>query len=139
MRNGISIGEWRISEARYRELMYFCMQHPQKRAMAESAVRTGTGWLPGGGRRDGGHGDPTLAAVARRELLLRDVEAVDESARDAVRLAGVDDGYAPMLVAYVCGTGRLHPGDFPLGRRQFYRMRRYFYRALDARRMRETG
>lgn len=120
-----------ISDARLRELTYFCYQYQEKRRLARalaSPASMALATLPGG---TGQYSDPTFRAAARREALLRDLEDIEQAAIDAC----ADFLNPTQLLAYVTTPEKPPVDTFPCGRRQFFDRRRAFYLALHRRRL----
>lgn len=119
-----------ISEARYRELEYFCYQYKEKRLKAHRLLD------PAPQRATPGRGsdvaDPTFQAAARRERLLQDIEDIEQSAIEAAGSHGTV--LASWLLSYVTCRDKPPIDTIPCGRRQFYALRRRFFVILDGRR-----
>lgn len=113
-----------VSEARYMELLNFCLQYEEKKAELRSMAYLTSG--EGGGRK--GHvSRPTEEIALRRARLEEDIAMIETS---AVEAGGVV--IAPFILKNV--TQKLHYrvlGDVPCGINQFYRMRRRFFELLD--------
>lgn len=118
-----------ISQARYRELEWFCYQYPEKRRKAQSLCGLSRG-APPGISRSGDPSDPTVQAVIRRERLLHECEQIER----ACHIAGECDAIAQFLLQYVTRPDK-PPIDFvPCGRRQFFDIRRRFFLVLHQQR-----
>lgn len=129
-----------ISLERRRELEYFCRQYGEKRArlaaLLEQYGPSGLSLGLGGGKAQGGHGDPTVWAVARREQLLRDCEDIEQAALGvAGEMAGDPVELAMRLIEHMADPTGREPETAPCGRRQFYALRRRFLIALHKRRL----
>ena len=121
--------DWGISRERYRELLAFARQYPQKKAEAASLLTIG-----GAGIDDMPHGtdpgDPTLRAVMRREQLVKDIDMIERCARQ------VDGGrWYTALIQNICmgkAYDYIDPTILPTSKRPtFYRQRRSFFLLLD--------
>lgn len=137
MRNyGVRLQEDGISQLRVRELENFCLQYQEKRErlqdLLHSMPRAVYSLAPG----RSGPGDPTGKAAVQiaTEGLMREIEDIEEAAREAARESGENDAIAGHLLAYVTRRAKPPLDTIPCGRRQFYSMRRRFFRALDRRR-----
>lgn len=113
-----------MSEARYLELLNFCMQYGEKKEELRSMAFLTAG--EGGGRK--GHvSRPTEEIAVRRARLEEDIAMIETS---AVEAGGVV--IAPFILKNV--TEKLHYrvlGNVPCGINQFYGMRRRFFEILD--------
>lgn len=145
----INLREWGITWEEYKELSYFCLQYDQKKrdAAALLTIRISTPppalyhtragqelgvYLPHG---SGQPGDPTAAAAAKRDRVLRDIRMIEQAAK----LAGVlKDGtsiYTALLRAVTTRGGvqaaLANPNlATPCNRNEFYDARRKFFWVL---------
>lgn len=119
-----------LSPDRVAELRYFCLQYPEKKA-ALAAMRGGFNALGQGGQPRGGRISDTTARRAMRALdskERRDVEMIEAAAREACR--GSKALYECLMKNVTRGIGVRSLG-VPMGLRQFYALRRQFYKLLD--------
>lgn len=120
-----------LSRERVAELRYFCLQYPEKKAKLH-AVRAGFNAFSADGqpRGQGKTSNPTehRALQALDSAERRDVELVEAAAAEATRgskalmrclLKNVTEGVGVKCLA------------IPMGLRQYYALRRHFYRILD--------
>ena len=114
-----------MSEARYLELLNFCMQYGEKKDELRSMTFLTNGE---GGGRSGRVSRPTEEIALRRARLETDIGMIEAS---AVEAGGVV--VAPFILKNV--TEKMHYrvlGNVPCGINQFYRMRRRFFEILDS-------
>lgn len=133
MSNGISAkiskkSKWWISENRHRELMYFCLQYKEWRAVVNSVSAGGASIVER--KPDGGNISRSVEAeVIRREKYQRKMHAVELACEYAdpelakYLFKAVTEGHK-----YDYMRGML---DIPCGRRQFYEKIRKVFWALD--------
>lgn len=151
----VKLDAWGISWEEYKELTYFCLQYSRKKKEAaalltlristpppavvkEGGVEYGV-FLP---RGTGGAGDPVSAAALRRERLLKDVRMIDSACRAAVdgeAMGEARDALEACLRRAVTTRGGVEDAfeacKPPIGKRQFYAIRRKFYWILREMRM----
>lgn len=120
-----------LSRERVAELRWFCLQYPEKKARL-AALRRGFNAFAADGQPKGRgrHGDPTAAraikAAASRDRA--DVAMIEAAARQAARGS---DALVGALIRNVCEGIGVRCLAIPMGPRQYYAMRRQFYRILD--------
>ena len=120
-----------LSRERVAELRYFCLQYPAKRARL-AAIRGGFNAFGADGqpRSRGRPSDPTatraLRAVESRDRA--DVTMIEAAAR---RAANGSAAVTRCLMKNVTEGVGVRCLDIPMGPRQYYAMRRRFYRILD--------
>ena len=119
----LRLDQYNISNAMYRELLYFCRQYDDKRqraAMARGLSAVKMDGMPHGT----GTGDPTAAKAARAARLQADVDLIDQTAREAA------DELAPYLIRNVTRGIPYDCLGVPCGVNQFGKMRRRFFYLL---------
>lgn len=122
-----------ISDERYRELLYFCYQYPQKKAQLDAALDAPLSARPLDPMPRGSNkSDPTLRAVIRRDIIERDVALIERSAAEAC--GGQSPALQRFLLENVTSRQKNPIDRAPCGRRQFYAVRRRFFILLDLRR-----
>lgn len=123
----MKLSDYNISRAKYNELKYFCIQYAEKKQKLESAYglrATVNDGMPKGNLS----GDTTAQEAIRNVMLQEDLRLIEEIAKKAAPsihkwiLKNVTEGtpYEWMTV--------------PVGRRQFYEYRRYFFYLLAQKR-----
>lgn len=123
----MKLSDYDISQAKYNELKYFCMQYEEKkRALANgyglrSVVQDG---MP----RGNSVGNPTEQRAIRNLMLKNDIELIEQTAKEAA------PELYPYLLENVAGGMKYEYMDVPTGRRQFYEARRYFFYLLAQKR-----
>lgn len=120
MRVALQLRDQGISEMRYRELEYFCLQYGEKITLAASLAHTQADYTF----------DPTGKAVCRRDQLLHDVELIERAATVATVECG-KPGLFDGLLRYVTRADKPPIDTLPCGRRHFYEVRRLFFCVLD--------
>ena len=114
------VKKYGISKARYRELMYFCMQYREMREKIEYGVHS---VLSDGQPHGNSIGNPTEAQAIRNAQYIHNIRIIEESAKES----------SPELWKYILqsvteGTAFEYM-DVPCGRHQFYNARsKFFYR-----------
>lgn len=116
--------KYNISGNRYRELKYFCRQYREKqerlREMTELAAMT----VQEGGR-SGKVSDVTADTAIRRETLQKDLDSIEQAAMETDA-----ELYGYIIRNVTDGIPYEYLGA-PMGRRQFYKMRRKFFFILS--------
>lgn len=121
-----------LSSERVGELQRFCWQYREKKARI-AAARSGSMGQAEGGHSKGNIGRPTersaLYAIESRDA--RDVALIEEAAREA---AAGSEIMCECIIANVCDRVLSEHMNLPIGRRQFYAMRKCFFVMLDQKR-----
>ena len=123
----IKLSDHNISRAKYNELKYFCIQYAEKKQKLESAYglrATVNDGMPKGNLS----GDTTAQEAIRNVMLQEDLRLIEETAKKAA-----PEIYKWILKNVTEGT----PYEWmtvPVGRRQFYEYRRYFFYLLAQKR-----
>lgn len=123
----LRLDQYNISNAMYRELLYFCRQYDDKRqraGMARGLSAVKTDGMPHGT----GTGDPTAAKAARAARLQADVDLIDQTAREAA------DELAPYLIRNVTRGVPYACLEMPCGKNEFWRIRKRFFYLLAQKR-----
>ena len=123
----MKLSEHNISRAKYNELKYFCMQYHEKKRKLENAYglkATVNDGMPKGNTS----GDSTAQDAVRNAMLQDDLRLIEETARKAA-----PEIYKWVLKNVTEGTP-YEWMDVPVGRRQFYEYRRYFFYLLAQKR-----
>lgn len=126
----LKLDKYSISKYAYRELKYFCLQYPEKKA--ELARLHNSQYLLRPTAYDGmphgsGTGNPTVMAAERALRLSAECELVEQTAIETD--AGI---YAQLLYSVTNGIPFEELGRVPCGRRQFYEQRRKFFFLLSS-------
>ena len=123
----MKLSEHNISRAKYNELKYFCMQYHEKKQKLENDYgfkATVNDGMPKGNTS----GDSTAQEAVRNAMLWDDIRLIEETARKA----------APEIHKWILKNvteGTPYEWmDVPVGRRQFYEYRRYFFYLLAQKR-----
>lgn len=129
-----------MARERAAELKYFCLQYPVKKARL-AALRGGfnafalDGQPHGSGRA--GRPTETRALRAAQSKDARDVAEIERAARE---VTGSSAALYKCLMSNVTRGERLEAVAPPMGRNQYYALRRSFFRALDRiQQERDTG
>lgn len=123
----MKLSDLNVSKAKYNELKYFCLQYEEKLQELNrgyglrAAVNTG---MPKGKL----FGNPTERAAIRNVMLKQDVELIEQTAEEAGRTI-----YKWLMKSVTEGIP-YEWLDVPMGRRQFYEVRRYFFYLLSQKR-----
>ena len=121
-----------LSGERVGELQRFCWQYREKKARI-AAVRSGAAVGIEGGHGKGGIGRPTerSALYALESKDARDVAMIEETAAEVAAGSRI---MKECIIANVCDRVLPEHMNLPMGRRQFYQMRKCFFVALDKKR-----
>lgn len=123
----MKLSDYNISRAKYNELKYFCIQYAEKKQKLESAYglrATVNDGMPKGNLS----GDTTAQEAVRNVMLQEDLRLIEETAKKAA-----PEIYKWILKNVTEGTP-YEWLDVPVGRRQFYEHRRYFFYLLAQKR-----
>lgn len=115
----------RLSRWRYQELRAFCRRYDEKKHMAAQLLCLSSPRGDGMPTGAGGAGNPVFGAVARRERLLKDIEAIEQAAVLADPV-----GHRALLKNVTQGMRYEECGYYGC-RSDFFRARVRFFRALD--------
>lgn len=123
----MKLGDYNISRARYNELKYFCIQYEEKKRELHKSY--GLGAVVNDGMPKGNlPGNPTERAAIRNVMLQRDIELIEQTAMEA------DSEIYRWLIKNVTEEISYEWLNVPIGRRQFYESRRYFFYLLAQKR-----
>ena len=116
-----------ITNEEMHELEWFCRRYESMQSkLADCYGLHSGGYDTGGAARGGGtHSDPTAAVALRAIKLREDIDLIDK-ALDAV----ADDIIKPYLKRAVTKGLKYEYINPPMGRRQFYALRRRFFMVL---------
>lgn len=123
----IKLSSYNISREKYNELKYFCMQYEEKKRELykgyglQAAVNDGQ---PKGNTP----GNPTEQTALRNVALLRDIELIEQTAIEA------DPNIYQWLLKNITEGIAYEYLNVPMGRKQFYESRRYFFYLLAQKR-----
>ena len=116
----MKLSDYNISRAKYNELKYFCIQYAEKKQKLENVY--GLRAMVNDGIPKGNlSGDATAQEAIRNVMLQEDLRLIEETAKKAS-----PEIYKWILKNVTEGT----PYEWmtvPVGRRQFYEYRRYFF------------
>lgn len=121
-----------ISENRYRELEFFCLQYDEKKRQLQALLHQSPP-PPDGMPRARNLSDPTAQTAIRIEGLSQDCEDIEQSIEAAVG-KNEDPVMRRWLRLYVTRRDKPLISDIPCGRRQFYDMRKRFFCVLNEKR-----
>lgn len=119
------VKKYGISKAKYRELMYFCMQYHEMKDKIEYGMHS----IDADGQPHGNSiGSPTETQAIQNEQCAHSIHIIEESAKEA----------SPELWKYILqsvtdGTAYDYM-DVPCGKNQFYNHRRKFFYRLSLKR-----
>lgn len=120
----LSLSEYNISKYRYRELKNFCLQYREKKMQLNSITLLGSA-----GTENNCKGntisDRTANDAIRIAEIKNDIELIESSAREA------DETIQKYILANVVDEIPYEYMDAPIGRRQFYAVRRKFFYILS--------
>lgn len=120
----LRMDKYHISNAMYRELLYFCRQYDDKRqraALARGLTASAADGMP----RGAGTGEQTAMRAAKAMRLQRDVDLIDRTAREA---AG--EALAPCLLRNVTRGIPYSCLGAPCGKNMFWSVRKKFFYLL---------
>lgn len=121
------LSDYNISRAKYNELKYFCMQYQEKKNELKGSY--GLGAVVNDGMPKGNlSGNPTERLALRNTMLHKDIELIENTAREA------DPEIYQWIMKNVTEGIPYEWLDIPMGRRQFYEARRYFFYLLSLKR-----
>ena len=119
----MKLSDYNISRAKYNELKYFCIQYAEKKQKLQNAY--GLKAVVNDGMPKGNlSGDVTAKDAIRNTMFQEDIHLIEETARNAA-----PEIYKWILKNVTEGTP-YEWMDGPVGRRQFYEYRRYFFYLL---------
>lgn len=123
----MKLSDYNISRAKYNELKYFCMQYEEKKQELHKSY--GLGAVVNDGMPKGNlPGSPTERAAIRNVMLQSDIELIEQTALEA------DGEIYQWLMKNVTEGIPYEWLNVPVGRRQFYETRRYFFFLLSKKR-----
>ena len=123
-RRDIKIKE-HTSPYKYRELVNFCLQYEEKKAEIDYSIPPiSSDGMPHGTDIS----DPTYKRAERNAKLKADVELIEQTAIQTDSVL-----YPYILKSVTCGTAYQYL-DAPIGRRQFYEIRKRFFQLLAEKR-----
>lgn len=121
----LSLGKYNISKAKYRELLYFCMQYKEWQDSIDYGMK---GMVNDGQPHGSSTGNPTEAQAIKNGQILEKCSLIENTARDAdIRI------WRYILQNVTEGTPYEYL-EVPVGRRQFYEARKKFFYLLAERR-----
>lgn len=120
----LKLEKYRISGNRYRELKYFCRQYREKQARLRELTEVAAAAMQEGGR-NGKVSDITADTAIRREALQKDLDSIEQAAMETDA-----ELYGYIIRNVTDGIPYEYLG-VPMGRRQFYKMRRKFFFILS--------
>lgn len=119
----MKLSDYNISREKYNELKYFCLQYWQKKRDLHNSY--GLGALVNDGMPRGSDcGNPTERVAVRNDILRKDTELIEQTALEAD-----SEMYQWILQNVTLGVAYEYM-NVPVGRRQFYESRRYFFYLL---------
>ena len=118
--------DYGISQERYRELLYFCRQYKEKKSKIKYGLSSPAfDGMPHGS----GVGTPTERMAVQNSPYIRDVEMIEESAKEAHPVLG------PFILRNVTEGIRYEElGKVPICRKDFHAYRRKFFGILHQKR-----
>ena len=120
----LKLEKYRISGNRYRELKYFCRQYREKQALLRELTEIAAAAMQEGGR-SGKVSDVTADTAIRRETLQKDLDSIEQAAMET------DEELYGYIISNVTDGISYEYLGVPMGRRQFYKMRRKFFFILS--------
>lgn len=120
----LSLGEYNISKYRYRELKNFCLQYREKKMQLNSITLLGSSGTESNGKGNT-ISDRTANDAIRITEIKRDIDMIEASAREA------DETIQNYILANVVDEIPYEYMKAPIGRRQFYAIRRKFFYILS--------
>lgn len=135
----ITWADYEISDARYKELQYFCRQYSEKKKIAKRLADYSLAAVKYD--RVGGHSgvskpveDAALRNVMKADRALKDCRIIEEAAMWAADVSGFKRSWKALLRNVTEGTGYdalVGLYDLPFSVADFYGMRRAFFYRLD--------
>lgn len=120
----LKMEKYSISGNRYRELKYFCRQYREKQAQLREMTEVSAPKMQEGGK-SGRVSDLTADTAVRGAELRKDLEMIEQAAVETDT-----ELYGYIISNVTDGIPYEHLG-VPMGRRQFYKMRRKFFFILS--------
>ncbi len=119
----INLEEYQISKYRYRELKNFCLQYREKQSRLLSLTEIGSPSTEATG--GGGTSDRTSTMAIKRMELQHDIALIEQTAMET------NADIYPYIINHVADGIPYEYMDVPMGRRQFYDMRKKFFFLLS--------
>lgn len=120
----LRLEQYNISGNRYRELKYFCRQYREKQSRLRAMAEVSASVLRNGGR-GGEISDQTADAAILRAELQKDLDFIERTAKET------DEELYGYIISNVTDGIPYEYLGVPIGRRQFYEMRRKFFFMLS--------
>ena len=115
--------DYGISQNRYRELLYFCRQYPEKKQQIKYGLKA---VVNDGMPRGSTTGNPTEAAALHNVELQRDVEMIEKAAERTSKVLKL------FILKNVCESVPYeYLGAVPMCRNDFFGFRRLFFSNLN--------
>ncbi len=123
----LKLQSYNISENHYRELKYFCKQYREKQSQLRSITELSSPRFDciGGENKTS---DNTADTAVRRAQLKKDLEAIEQAAIEA------GEELFPYVISNVADGIPYQYLGVPLGKNQFYKVRRKFFDVLSRKR-----
>lgn len=119
----LKLDEYEISKYAYRELLYYCLQYPEKKRQLKNCYGLSSHGFQGA-PSSGGLSDPTAVMAMRAIKVSESCELIEQTA------IAVDPVLYPYIIKNVTTETEYRYLNVPCGRRQFYTLRRKFFYLL---------
>lgn len=127
-KRNLKLSKYYISKEKYNEMKWFCLRYWEMKK--ELAGNYGLSAVEANGMPRGNMtGRPTEQQAVRNEELKRAIDLIEDTAMEA------DESIAPYIMKSVTQGTRYEYMDVPMGRRQFYEVRRYFFYLLSKKKL----
>lgn len=128
----LRLDEYDISENRYMELKYFCLQYEDKKRKCQDILHSSSGHSFEYAPPNNQNPSETERKAIKRAALLRDIELIEACAKE------VQDGIWYYALIENCCKGRpyatIEPSSMPTAKREaFFTARKQFFALLDER------
>lgn len=123
----LNLDKYNIGRFAYRELLYFCLQYPDKKQKAAAMLGTRSQALTG---LPGGNGinNTTAAQAEMRDKLLKDCELIEQTA------AAIDSVWYQQLIYGITNSVSWHElrlcKGLGMGEKEYQKKRRHFFYLL---------
>lgn len=128
IKRDMKLSDLNISNAKYNELKYFCMQYKEKRQELRNSYGVGS-FVSNGMPRGNTISNPTESRAIRNIKLQEDIRLIEKTAEEADA-----EIYRYILKSVTEGLSYEYMGDVPRCRTKFYDSRRYFFYLLAQKR-----
>lgn len=123
----MKLSDYNISDAKYTELRFFCVQYGEKKWELDHGYGLGA-VINDGMPKGNSTGNPTEQRAIRNAMLQKDLELIEQTAMEA------DPDIYQWLMKNVTERIPYEQLDVPMNRTDFYSTRKYFFYLLSLKR-----